>query len=147
MYIAFASRKEIFSPRKTQRRCGSVSRQGVIHTRVTNHGPSLGRHPRSIQTYHFKIYRVFCGIQAEIHHILIRHLQSLCQEWREKTHAFWLARNLYIDIRAVSTTIPRKALFRRMTSEGKVRQIMKNIGSIFWVLSTEITRREFPVPR
>ena len=48
---------------------------------------------------------------------------------------------------AISTTIPRKALFRRMTSEGEVRQIMKNIGFILWVLSTEITSTEFTVPR
>ena len=65
-----------------------------------------------------------------------------------KTHAFRFSRNLYwYIICAVSTTIPRKASFRRMTSEGEVPQIMKNIGFILWALSTEITYTEFTVPR
>ena len=96
--------------KKPERQCESVSRHGVIHTRI------------------------------------IRHLQSLCQEW-DKTYAFWLARNLNIVIWAISTTLPRKASFRRMTSEGEARQIMKNIRFVLWVLSTEMTWREFTVLR
>ena len=63
-----------------------------------------------------------------------------------KTHAFRFSRNLYWPIIcAVSTTIPRKASFRGMASEGEVPQIMKNIGFILWVLPTEITYTEFTV--
>ena len=44
----------------------------------------------------------------------------------DKTHAFRFSRNLYIDIIcAVSSTIPRKASVRRMTSEGEARQTIK----------------------
>ena len=65
-----------------------------------------------------------------------------------KTHAFRFSRNLYWHINcAASTTIPRKASLRRMTSEGEVPQIMKNIGFILWALSTEITYTEFTVLR
>ena len=67
----------------------------------------------------------------------------------DKTHAFRFSRNLYIDISSVPYQLPyqEKALFRRMTSEGEVPRIMKNMGFILSVMSAEITCAEFTVPR
>ena len=128
MYIVFASRNEKCFPKKQKRSTRNrVSRLGVVRTRVTNYWPEFGK-TLQIQTYHFIIYRIsmFLVFEEFKRKFITCSTDKLACSQLDKTHAFRFSRNLYIDIIcAISTTIPRKASFRRMTSEGEARQTIK----------------------
>ena len=143
MFIVFASTKENVPPQKQKHTIRNrVSLLAVIRTRVTNNDywPIVARvwvdtPDRDISfhiIYRISIFLVFVEFKRKFITCFTDKL-ACSQRVRIRQDARFpiFQKPIYCHIICVvSTTMPRKASFRRMTSEGEARRVIKNIGVI-----------------